>query len=77
MLFKIKEDRVRKASPFGHLPGWGLVSAIVKVEDDLRQESFALQLVHQFKRIFDEFKVSASLFISNLEMTYLHTQINN
>lgn len=49
--FKIGEDwatkkaRIRKTSPYGHLPHWDLCSVIVKNGDDLQQEAFACQLI--------------------------------
>lgn len=33
------------SSPYGHLPNWKLLSAIVKSGDDLRQELMATQLL--------------------------------
>ncbi|GJQ13773.1 hypothetical protein GpartN1_g5564.t1 [Galdieria partita] len=49
-----KAERIRKASPFGHFPGWKLASFIVKAGDDLRQEQLAVQLIAQFRNIFVE-----------------------
>lgn len=49
--FKIGEDwatkraRIRRTSPYGHLPHWDLSSVIVKNGDDLQQEAFACQLI--------------------------------
>jgi phosphatidylinositol 4-kinase len=36
---------VRKQSPFGHLKTWRLIKVIVKSNDDVRQEQFAMQLI--------------------------------
>ena len=47
-----KRERLQQASPFGHLPGWDIVSMIGKSNDDLRQEVFALQLIQKFRDIF-------------------------
>ena len=40
-----KVQRIREASPYGHLPNWKLLSVIVKCGDDLRQELLAYQLL--------------------------------
>jgi hypothetical protein len=45
----VAEERAR--SPHGTIPGWRLVSAIVKSNDDLRQEQFVAQLVRYLGRI--------------------------
>ncbi|CAI5724009.1 unnamed protein product [Hyaloperonospora brassicae] len=52
-----KERRVQATSPYGQLPGWRLLPVIVKSDDDLRQEQLALQLIRQFAKVFEEFKV--------------------
>ncbi|EPY52616.1 phosphatidylinositol kinase Pik1 [Schizosaccharomyces cryophilus OY26] len=51
-----KKERIRKSSPYGHLPNWDLVSVIVKTGADLRQETFACQLIHAFRKIWQESK---------------------
>jgi phosphatidylinositol 4-kinase len=53
-LFKDRTERIRKKSPYGHLPGWCLKSMIVKVGDDCRQEYLALQLIGVFHYIFTQ-----------------------
>ncbi|OWZ14343.1 Phosphatidylinositol kinase [Phytophthora megakarya] len=52
-----KERRIQGTSPYGNLPGWRLLPVIVKSDDDLRQEQLALQLIHQFANVFEEFQV--------------------
>lgn len=47
-----KRERIKEASAQGDQPGWGLVSIIVKSNDDLRQE------VGARKRGFSRFGVS-------------------
>ncbi|KAI9907125.1 hypothetical protein PsorP6_004226 [Peronosclerospora sorghi] len=47
-----KRARLKAASPYGHLPGWDIVSMIGKSNDDLRQEVFTLQLIQKFVEIF-------------------------
>jgi len=38
---------VRKNSPYGGLKTWKLMKIIVKSNDDVRQEQFAMQLISQ------------------------------
>jgi phosphatidylinositol 4-kinase len=47
-----KRKRLKDSSPYGHLPGWDIVSMIGKSNDDLRQEVFTLQLIQKFIEIF-------------------------
>ncbi len=42
-----QDERVRANSPFGHLQTWKLLKVIVKSNDDVRQEQFAMQLISQ------------------------------
>ncbi|EPQ58102.1 hypothetical protein GLOTRDRAFT_72143 [Gloeophyllum trabeum ATCC 11539] len=49
-----KKSRIRHGSPYGHLANWDCVSVIVKTGGDLRQEQLAVQLIHQFQRIWQE-----------------------
>ncbi|XP_057978244.1 phosphatidylinositol 4-kinase beta 2 isoform X3 [Malania oleifera] len=53
-LWKLKKERIRKASGYGKLPGWDLRSIIVKSGDDCRQEHLAVQLISHFYDIFQE-----------------------
>lgn len=52
-----KQRRIRSASPMGHFPGWRLFSVIVKTNDDLRQEMFAMQIIDRLRHIFDREKL--------------------
>jgi hypothetical protein len=52
-----RSQRIRQTSPFGHLQGWTVQSFIVKANDDMRQEHFAMQLIDLCKRIFDREQV--------------------
>jgi len=54
--FAHKTERIRKASPYGHLANWNVISVIVKTGADLRQEQLAIQLVKEFGRIWHEEK---------------------
>ncbi|KAF2456548.1 kinase-like domain-containing protein [Lineolata rhizophorae] len=47
-----KKERIRRTSPYGTLPGWDLVSVIVKTGTDLRQEAFACQLIEVCAKIW-------------------------
>jgi hypothetical protein len=49
-----KRGRIRKASPYGHLASWELLSVIIKTGADLRQEQLAIQLIKEFGRIWTE-----------------------
>ena len=42
---KEQERRVKANSPFSALKTWRLLRVIVKTNDDLRQEAFAMQLI--------------------------------
>lgn len=63
--FKMGEDwatkraRIRKTSPYGHLPHWDLCSVIVKNGDDLQQEAFACQLIAVISNIWRNANVGA------------------
>ena len=46
------KERIRNKSIFGHLTSWDLVHLIVKTNDNLKQEQFALQLISEFNFIF-------------------------
>ncbi|KAL3308105.1 Phosphatidylinositol 4-kinase beta, partial [Cichlidogyrus casuarinus] len=50
--WEVKCARIQASSPWGHLPGWKLTSAIVKVGDDLRQEQMAYQLLRKLQQIW-------------------------
>ena len=55
--FEIKEERIRRCSPYGHLPGWKLLPCIVKCGDDLRQELLAFQLLSLLRDIWAEERI--------------------
>ena len=40
-----KKARIRLSSPSGNLPNWDLVGLIVKANDDVRQETFVMQII--------------------------------
>jgi phosphatidylinositol kinase/protein kinase (PI-3 family) len=45
-------NRIAKYSPYSKLPQYELVTLIVKSNDNLKQEQFAMQLLQMFKDIF-------------------------
>ncbi|EEB09208.2 phosphatidylinositol kinase Pik1 [Schizosaccharomyces japonicus yFS275] len=50
--WSVKKERIRRSSPYGHLPNWDLISVIVKTGADLRQETFACQLISVFQNVW-------------------------
>jgi len=52
-----KVERIKDSSPYGHLPGWQLMSVIVKCGDDLRQELLAYQYLSLLKSVWKEERV--------------------
>ena len=48
-----KKARIKKASPFGALPGWDLLSVVVKAGCDMRQEQLACQLIEEMHDIWN------------------------
>lgn len=44
-----REQRIREASPYGHLANWSLQSVIIKCGDDLRQELLMYQVLQQLE----------------------------
>lgn len=55
--WSVKMERIRKSSPYSHLPDWNLISVIVKTGSDLRQEAFACQLIYACQKIWDEYNI--------------------
>ncbi|KAK5118344.1 hypothetical protein LTR62_002857 [Meristemomyces frigidus] len=53
-----KKERIRRSSPYGWAKNWDLISVIVKTGADLRQESFACQLIEVCSKIFAEHNVN-------------------
>lgn len=56
-----QEERLRKASPYGHFKTWKLLRVIVKSGDDLRSEQFAMQLIETIDLIFKKRKLKLRL----------------
>ncbi|KAI9268406.1 kinase-like domain-containing protein [Helicostylum pulchrum] len=57
--WETKKERIRAESPYGHLPNWRLISVIVKNGADLRQEQFAIQLIREMQKIWQDTKLDA------------------
>lgn len=49
---KKSKQRLAKNSVFGNIRSWDVLYIIIKTHDDLKQEEFAMQLIHQFDYIF-------------------------
>lgn len=47
-----KVARIKTNSPFGDLPGWKLLSVIVKSGSDMRQEQLACQIIAEMRNIW-------------------------
>ena len=50
--WEAKKARVRRASPLGRQAGWDLIPVMSKANDDVRQETFVMQLVTLFSATF-------------------------
>lgn len=61
-----KKERIRRSSPYGWVKNWNLVSVIVKTGDDLRQESFACQLIEVCSKIWTEHSVD--VWVKNMRI---------
>lgn len=55
-----KTNRIKAASPFGSLPGYKLLSVIVKSGTDLRQEQLAVQIISEMKNIWTDCELNES-----------------
>lgn len=49
---KKTKERIARNSVFGSLASWDVLYIIIKTQDDLKQEQFAMQLIQQFDYIF-------------------------
>lgn len=66
----VRKERIRKESPFGHLPNWDLFSVIVKTGDDLRQEAFACQLIQAMQMVWE--KAGAGVWVKKYNILTTH-----
>ena len=66
----VRKERIRKASPFGHLPNWDLFSVIVKTGDDLRQEAFACQLIQAMQMCWE--KAESGVWVKKYNILITH-----
>ena len=53
---KEQDERIRINSPYANLRTWKLLKVIVKSNDDIRQEAFAMQMISSMYQIFKEAK---------------------
>lgn len=60
--WEARRRRIARTSLYSHLPGWDLLSVIVKSSTDIRQEHLAYQLVCQFQRIFADCQLPIFLY---------------
>jgi len=51
-LWQERADRLRASSSYASMPGWAVHAFIVKSNDELLQEQFAVSMIHEFDRIF-------------------------
>lgn len=56
-----KYQTIQNLSPFSKIKGWNIKGFIVKSGDDILKEMLAMQLIRQFKNIFDLEKVDIKL----------------
>ncbi|KAF9974691.1 Phosphatidylinositol 4-kinase pik1alpha (PI4-kinase)(PtdIns-4-kinase) [Actinomortierella ambigua] len=61
-----KMERIRRTSPYGHLPSWQLLSVIVKQGADLRQEQLACQLIREIGWIWERAQVD--VWVTNMRI---------
>lgn len=66
----VRKERIRKASPFGHLPNWDMFSVIVKTGDDLRQEAFACQLIQAMQMCWE--KANTGVWVKKYNILITH-----
>mmetsp|Transcript_19413 Transcript_19413/g.51876 ORF Transcript_19413/g.51876 Transcript_19413/m.51876 type:complete len:814 (+) Transcript_19413:116-2557(+) len=67
--WKEREERIRRASLFGHYASWSLNAIMVKGGDDLRQEMLASQITEQLHTIFREAKLPLWLKATKVVVT--------
>ncbi|OQV25091.1 Phosphatidylinositol [Hypsibius exemplaris] len=67
--WEIKQSRIRRNSPYGHLPNWRLLAVIVKCGDDLRQEQLAHQMLQLLQKIWETEKLKLWLRPCNILVT--------
>ncbi|GAV04312.1 hypothetical protein RvY_14613 [Ramazzottius varieornatus] len=67
--WEMKQARIRRSSPYGHLPNWRLLAVIVKCGDDLRQEQLAHQMLQLLQKIWETEKLKLWLKPCNILVT--------
>lgn len=59
--FEDKQARLARQSPFAACPSWRLLSCVVKANDELRQERFAMQLLRAMDAVFRRARLPLAL----------------
>ena len=59
--FKHKKARIKNKSPYGNSPNWDLIPVIIKSNDNMMHEKFALIIINELHKIFTEEKLQLSL----------------
>ena len=52
--YEVKKQRIRTQSPYGKHRNWKLCNVIIKSNDNLVREQFAMMLISELKSIFDD-----------------------
>lgn len=68
--WRAKKERIRRSSPYGHLPNWDLFSCIVKTGSDLRQEAFACQLIQAMQMCWD--RANTGVWVKRMRILITH-----
>lgn len=56
-----RRRRIHQSSPFRHLPGWNVQTAIVKVGDDVRKDALAMQAMTKMMEVMELANVHGAL----------------
>mmetsp|Transcript_22479 Transcript_22479/g.57045 ORF Transcript_22479/g.57045 Transcript_22479/m.57045 type:complete len:787 (+) Transcript_22479:66-2426(+) len=59
--FETRQARLAQSSPHAAWPSWHVLAVVVKANDELRQEQFAMQLISTFEHIFARARLPLAL----------------